>query len=322
MGHVRRHPRRPGRGGCRHRQGPYRPPPGPPLLRPARRGGPVGKRPQLPEDEQAGEGRAEARRRMPDADRVGGRNLALGGRAAQRGNPRGLARKRRQPRKYEGPGGRADGRRIRRDGDELPRLRPRDAQDRQLRRRDPPERIDRRHYVQRAEGADSRTKSYRDPLLPERRQRDGRCPAVPGGLPLRLHRADAQPVRADGHHAESPARHGPEPQGHPRQADEPQRRRDRRRHQAGGGLEAEQPTQSGCTGAQPRLRRRRRTGDGAGGRDEAVQPAARRRRVGLVQRVRRVQLAAHHRHRRSRAPSRATTMSSCRRACSSAASHG
>ena len=45
----------------------------------------------------------------------------------------------------------------------------------------------------------------RSPLLADPGRRHGRCPAVPGRLSLRLHRADAQPLPAHGHHAEGPA---------------------------------------------------------------------------------------------------------------------
>ena len=43
------------------------------------------------------------------------------------------------------------------------------------------------------------------PLLADAGRGDGRRPAVPGRLSLRLHRADAQPLPADRHHAADPA---------------------------------------------------------------------------------------------------------------------
>ena len=53
--------------------------------------------------------------------------------------------------------------------------------------------------------APRRADAARGPLLADAGRRDGRRPALPGRLSLRLHRADAQPLPADGHHAEDPA---------------------------------------------------------------------------------------------------------------------
>ena len=53
----------------------------------------------------------------------------------------------------------------------------------------------------------------RGPLLAHAGRGHGRCPALPGRLSLRLHRADAQPLPAHGHHAEGPAGHEAEPGG-------------------------------------------------------------------------------------------------------------
>ena len=58
----------------------------------------------------------------------------------------------------------------------------------------------------------------RSPLFPHARRRLGRCPALPRRLPLRLHRADLEPLSADGDHPESPDQPRPGPESHPRKA--------------------------------------------------------------------------------------------------------
>ena len=133
MGHG--HEGRPGRGRGRHHQGPARAVPGPAVLRPEGRGRALGQRPQQAQDEEVGPGRPGARRqracsrwatpsRTVEIDARGG----APGRLAGEGRPRGRGR-----RPDEGPHRRG----IRRDGDDVPGLCPRDAQDRVLRRRDP-----------------------------------------------------------------------------------------------------------------------------------------------------------------------------------------
>ncbi len=59
------------------------------------------------------------------------------------------------------------------------------------------------------------------------------APAVPRRLPVRMHRADPQPLPADGHHAEHPEADEARSQGDPSQADEPERPGDRRRARSG-----------------------------------------------------------------------------------------
>ena len=139
------------------------------------------------------------------------------------------------------------------------------------------------------------------PLLAHPGRRDGGRPAVPGRLSLRLHRADAQPLPADGHHAEGAAEHGPQPQGHPGEAHQPQRPGDRRRRRSaprtGPLRRLHEPRHRQ---GQPGLRRGRAARHGQGRRRAADQHAVLRRRLGLVQRLGRAFLAAHHRVRRPR----------------------
>ena len=61
---------------------------------------------------------------------------------------------------------------------------------------------ERQVHHQRAREAAAEAVAARSPLLAHAGRGDGRCPAVPGRLSLRLHRADAEPLPADGHHAE------------------------------------------------------------------------------------------------------------------------
>ena len=61
------------------------------------------------------------------------------------------------------------------------------------------------HHLQRAGRAAHQRIAPGSPLLADPGRRDGRCPALPGRLSLRLHRADAQPLPADRHHAAHPA---------------------------------------------------------------------------------------------------------------------
>ena len=87
------------------------------------------------------------------------------------------------------------------------------------------------HRLQRARRTPHQRNAAGSPLLADAGRRDGRCPAVPGRLPLRLHRADAQPLPAHRHHAAHPADDEPGPEGHREEAHQPQRPGDRRRQE-------------------------------------------------------------------------------------------
>ena len=90
----------------------------------------------------------------------------------------------------------------------LPGLRPRHAQDGGLRRRDPARQDKAQvvlHVPAERRPEQSRLEVRYSPTLAGR---PGRCPALPGRLPLRLHRADAEPLPAHGHHPESPDQPG------------------------------------------------------------------------------------------------------------------
>ena len=197
-------------------QGPARPPAGPAVLRPEGRGRPLGQRPQLPQGREEGAGRrwnSTAARSQPMAATLTSTRSTIAGR---RREARRLAREGRQRGRGRRPHEGADRRRIRRDGDELPGLRPRHAQDGSSPARSGPTRTSASRHVQRAGRAPRRADAARSPLFADARRRDGRRPAVPGRLSLRLHRADAQPLPADGHHAEGPARHEARPEGRSR----------------------------------------------------------------------------------------------------------
>ena len=112
---------------------------------------------------------------------------------------------------------------IRRGADDVPGLRPRDAQDRGLRRHDPSRPGDGERRPARPGRAEARAISARGAVLADPRRRPGRRPALPRRLPVRLHRADPQPVPADGHRPEGPDRPGRRPESDPRQAHQPQR---------------------------------------------------------------------------------------------------
>ena len=68
---------------------------------------------------------------------------------------------------------------------------------------------------------------------PDPGRRAGRRPALPRRLSLRLHRADPEPLPADGHHPEGADQPRARPEGDPGQAHQPQRPADRRRPRAG-----------------------------------------------------------------------------------------
>ena len=73
--------------------------------------------------------------------------------------------------------------------------------------------------------ASARAEPGGDPLFAERGVGDGRCAAVPGGLSVRVHGADAEPVSADGHHAESSAGDESGPEGRSRRSEPTSTRR-------------------------------------------------------------------------------------------------
>ena len=249
LGDGPRHQGRPGRGRGRHDQGPARPAAGAAVLRREGRGRALGQRPQLAQDEEGGPGRrwsSTAACSQPLGETAQTVEIAAGGgaprRLARQGRPRGRGR-----RPHEG----AHRRGIRRDADDASRptstacSRPSPSP-----ARSGPTRRRRRSSLRVPAERAARAVAARGPLLADPGRRDGRCPALPGRLPLRLHRADAQPLPADGHHAEGPDRHGARPEGDPREAHQPQRPGDRRRQASG-------PRSWKRLRAQPGLRRGR-----------------------------------------------------------------
>ena len=85
------------------------------------------------------------------------------------------------------------------------------------------------HVRSAAERTQAGSNAARSPLLADAGRRDGRCPALPGRLSLRLHRANAQSLPADRHHAASADRHEARPQGDSGKAHQPQCAGNRRR---------------------------------------------------------------------------------------------
>ncbi len=179
---------------------------------------PVGHRPQLSEDEEerqgvAGTGRRHARAASARLDADGRRSPPAARTAsigASRSSDEGEAVVRMKALTDE----ESDAMEM-----QFPVLRPRHAQDGFLLRRRSA-RQDRAASSRSAcptSGA-STTVAARSPLFAHPGRGDGRRPAVPGRLSLRLHRADAQPLPADGHHAEGPAGHEARPEGDPRRS--------------------------------------------------------------------------------------------------------
>ena len=130
-------------------------------------------------------------------------------------------------------------------------------------------------------------------LLADAGRGHGRCPAVPGRLPLRLHRADAQPLPAHGHHAADPAAHEAGPQGHPARSGPTSTPRRSATTRSG-------PRAGSASTATPSSTRTRSSNMVDGRHAGAGRHAAVRRRLGLVLRLRRALLAAHHGRRRPR----------------------
>ena len=115
----------------------------------------------------------------------------------------------------------------------------------------------------------------------------GRRPPLSRRLPLRLHRTDAEPVLADGHHSKSIDQPGPGPEGNSTKAHEPEYPANRRCSRARQGLEGLR-TQSS-------VRPVRGFQDGRRGCAATGRHAAFRRRLGVVLRLWRTCLAAHDR---------------------------
>ena len=254
----------------------------------------------LSQGEEAGPRVAGASRRLsqPDERRADADRCDRAGRREARG----LARQGRQGRRGHDPHEGAHRRGIRRDGDEVPRLRPRHAQDRELLRRHPAREGKRPRRVPRPGRTQGRADAAGSPLVAHARRRDGGRAAVPGGLSLRLHRADARPVPAHGRHTEGTPADGAGPQGNPAETDQPERAGDRGRPEARRRLvlvrRLHEPRHRARQGAG--LRPGRASRDGQGRHQPPGRHAVLRRRLGLVQRLGRAIMAAHHRVRRPR----------------------
>ncbi len=121
-------------------------------------------------------------------------------------------------------------------------------------------------------------------------------PALPRRLSLWLHRADLEPLPADGHRAEDPARPGARLGGDPQDAYQPQRPGTGRCPRAGEEVEGLRP--------QPGLRRSRGGPDDPRRLAAAGRHAALRRRLGLVLGLRRTPVGPHDGPGRPRPASR------------------
>ena len=176
--------------------------------------------------------------------------------AGQRRGPGGLAGEgaRRGPGHdpHEGP----DRRRVGRHGAEVPLLHPRDAEDGGLVGGHPAGGQVGPVHGPRAGPAAAAGEPAGGPLLADPGRGDGRRPALPGQLSLRLHRADAQPLPAHGDHAESAVEDGAQP-GEIKRKRTNLNAQELGRPASGGAVEALRP--------QPGVRRGGGPADGQGG---------------------------------------------------------